>query len=150
MKAALTLACIPVLALCAVTAATAGGEASGGEHQIPEAPAEFLEMTNPIDYETVDEAFLKQVGKLYERKCSKCHGENGDGNGSKAEFFIIKPAAFSAPGYLAQRKDGQLFWIAMNGSEGTEMESVGPYSDVGLSEEKIWQLIAYIRRTFTR
>ena len=103
----------------------------------------------PINYEEVDEAFLKQTGKLYKRKCKKCHGENGDGKGSKAEFFIIKPAAFSTPGYLAKRKDGQLFWIMMNGSEGTEMEPVGPYSDVGLSEENLWQLIVYLRRTFT-
>ena len=145
MKAAITLASVPTLALCAVATATAGGE-----HQIPEAPTEYLEMINPIDYETVDEDFLKKIGKLYKRKCSKCHGENGDGQGSKAEFFIIKPAAFSSPGYLAGRKDGQLFWIAMNGSDGTEMEPVGPDSDVGLSEEKLWQLIAYIRRTFTR
>ena len=123
---------------------------AGEEHKIPDAPSEYLDMVNPINYEEVDEDFLKEVGKLYKRKCSKCHGEKGDGKGSKAEFFIIKPAAFSTPGYLAQRKDGQLFWITLNGSDGTEMEPVGPDSDVGLSEEKLWQLIAYIRRTFTR
>jgi mono/diheme cytochrome c family protein len=126
------------------------GASADEKHQIPDAPPEYLEMVNPINYEEVDEAFLKKTGKLYKRKCSKCHGEDGDGQGSKAEFFIIKPAAFSTPGYLDKRKDGQLFWIMMNGSEGTEMEPVGPYSDVGLSEERIWQLIAYVRRTFTR
>jgi len=145
MKAETTLALIPGLFLF-----SANGVTAEKEHQIPEAPAEYLEMVNPINYEEVDEKFLKEVGKLYKRKCSKCHGENGDGNGSKAEFFVIKPAAFSTPGYLAKRKDGQLFWIAMNGSEGTEMEPVGPDSDVGLSEEKLWQLIAYIRSRFTR
>jgi len=126
------------------------GTSADEKHQVPDAPPEYLEMVNPINYEEVDEAFIKKVGKRYKRKCSKCHGENGDGKGSKAEFFIIKPAAFSTPGYLENRKDGQLFWIMMNGSEGTEMEPVGPYSDVGLSEERMWQLIAYLRRTFTR
>jgi len=145
MKAANTLALIPGFFLFAADVVTAEEE-----HQIPEAPTEYLEMVNPVNYEEVDEDFLKEVGKLYKRKCSKCHGENGDGKGSKAEFFVIKPAAFSTPGYLAQRKDGQLFWITMNGSEGTEMEPVGPDSDVGLSEEKLWQLIAYIRSRFTR
>ena len=143
MKAALTL--ISGLALLAAT-----GISAGEEHQIPKAPAEYLEMVSPVNDDEVDEAFLKQVGKLYKRKCKKCHGEKGDGKGSKAEFFVIKPAAFSTPGYLEQRKDGQLFWIMMNGSEGTEMEPVGPYSDVGLSEEQLWQLIAYLRHTFTR
>jgi mono/diheme cytochrome c family protein len=145
MKAANTLLLIPGFVLFAVTLV-----AVGEEHQTPEAPTEYLDMVNPIDYEQVDEDFLKQVGKLYKRKCSKCHGEEGDGKGSKAEFFVIKPAAFSAPGFLAKKKDGQLFWITMNGSEGTEMEPVGPDSDVGLSEEKLWQLIAYIRSRFTK
>jgi len=139
------LAIISGLLLLAV-----GTVAAEETHQIPEAPSEYLAMVNPINYEAVDENFLKQAGKLYKRKCTKCHGAEGDGKGSKAEFFIIKPAAFSTPGYLEQRKDGQLFWIMMNGSEGTEMEPVGPYSDVGLSEEQLWQLIVYLRRTFTR
>ena len=123
--------------------------AVGEEHKIPTAPPEYLDRVNPVNYEEVDENFLKSVSKLYQRKCKKCHGEKGDGKGSKAELFIIKPAAFSTPGYLAQRKDGQLFWIMMNGSENTEMEPVGPYSDVGLSEEQLWNLIAYLRHTFT-
>lgn len=143
MASALTF--IPGLVLFAVTTV-----AAGEEHEIPEAPSGYLNMINPINTDEVDEDFLKEVGKLYKRKCSKCHGENGDGKGSKAEFFVIKPAAFSTPGYLARRKDGQLFWIMMNGSEGTEMEPVGPDSDVGLAEEKLWQLVAYIRSRFTR
>ena len=129
------------------TAATA---VAGGERRIPEAPPGYLDMVNPVNHNEVDESFLKKTGKLYKRKCSKCHGENGDGDGSKAEYFVIKPTAFNAPGYLAQRKDGQLFWIMMNGSEDTEMVSVGPDSDAGLSEEKIWQLIAYLRNRFSR
>jgi len=144
MKAVSVLAFILSLVLFTTTTVVAGEE-----HKLPTAPAEYLDMVSPVNYEELDENFFKQTGKLYKRKCKKCHGEKGDGKGSKAEFFIIKPAAFSTPGYLAQRKDGQLFWIMMNGSEGTEMEPVGPYSDVGLSEEQIWNLIAYLRRTFT-
>lgn len=145
MKTTSVLVCNLGLALFIFTSVVAGEV-----HTIPDAPQEYLSMENPIDYQEVDEDFLKETGKLYKRKCKKCHGVEGDGKGSKAEFFIIKPAAFSTPGYLANRKDGQLFWILMNGSEGTEMEPVGPYSDVGLSEEQLWQLIAYLRRTYTR
>ncbi len=144
LKAVIALVFVPGLFLF-----SGAGVAGGEEHRIPDAPAEYLEMVNPVDYKQVDEAFLKQAGRLYKRKCSKCHGEEGDGQGSKAEFFIIKPAAFSSPGYLAGRKDGQLFWIMMNGSDDTEMEPVGPDSDVGLSEEQLWQLIAYLRNRFT-
>ncbi|MDH5748117.1 MAG: c-type cytochrome [Rhodospirillales bacterium] len=107
-------------------------------------------MKNPIDAGQVDKTFLKKTARLYKRKCSNCHGENGDGKGSKAEFFQIKPAAFSKPGYLKQRKDGQLFWILKNGSPGTEMEAKGPGSRDNFSEEELWSLIVYIRSAFTR
>jgi len=144
MKTTSILVLMFCFALLSVTSVVAGEE-----HKTPTAPAEYLDMVSPVNDNEIDEDFLKQTGKLYKRKCKKCHGEKGDGKGSKAEFFIIKPAAFSAPGFLAGRKDGQLFWILMNGSEGTEMEPVGPYSDVGLPEEQLWNLIAYLRRTFT-
>ena len=67
-----------------------------------------------------------------------------------AELSEIKPAAFSKPGFLAGRKDGQLFWIIMHGSPDTEMEPRGPGTRENLSEREIWSLIAYIRHAFTR
>ncbi|MCK5878126.1 MAG: hypothetical protein KAG43_10860 [Candidatus Marithrix sp.] len=51
---------------------------------------------------------------------------------------------------MASRKDGQLFWIMQNGSEGTVMIPVGADSSAGLSEEKLWQLITYLRSNFTK
>jgi len=120
------------------------------EHQIPTAPQEYLDMESPIQESEIDEKFLKRVGRLYKRKCSKCHGSEGDGKGYHADTIEIKPAAFSTPDYMANRKDGQLFWIMKNGSEGTEMVPVGPGTDINLSEEQMWQLIAYIRKTFTK
>lgn len=119
-------------------------------HRIPDAPAEYLAMKNPIDGSQFDKKVLKKVARLYKRKCRQCHGEKGDGKGSKAEFFQIKPAAFSTPGYLKNRKDGQLFWILKYGSPDTEMEAKGLGSRDNLTDQEMWSLIAYIRRTFTR
>jgi len=119
------------------------------DHQTPVAPQEYLDMENPIDADDVDEDFLKAPGKLYKRKCKKCHGTEGDGQGSAADDIEIKPTAFNVPGYMDEKSDGQLFWITLAGSEGTEMEGFGPDSDAGLSEEKIWELVSYIRATFT-
>jgi|TARA_B100001964_G_C14014933_1_gene501122 mono/diheme cytochrome c family protein len=126
------------------------GMAGAEERRIPVAPADYLKMENPFDVDRADEGFLKKAGKLYKRKCKNCHGKDGDGKGSKAEFFEIKPAAFSDPGYLKGRKDGQLFWILMNGSEGTEMEPKGPGSRENFSKEELWSLIVYMRKKFTR
>ncbi len=146
LKMLFITAIIPIA--IAITVAVADGDA-GDMHKIPDAPPEYLDMVNPNDSSVVDERFLKKASKLYKLKCKKCHGIEGDGNGPNAESFEIKPAAFSKPGYLAQRKDGQLFWIMMYGSENTEMAPVGPDSDIGLSEQQLWQLIAYLRYRFT-
>ena len=120
------------------------------DHQIPVAPQEYLDMENPIDEDDVDDDFLKKVGRLYKSKCTKCHGAEGDGQGSAAEDITDpKPTALNVPGYMDGRKDGQLFWIVAYGSEGTEMNGFGPESDAGLSEEKVWQLVTYMRAKFT-
>ena len=141
--------CRSTFILCVATwAATSAWAAE--KHKIPTAPSEFLAKKNPIAAIEVDAKFMKKVARLYKRKCRSCHGVEGDGKGSKAEFFQIKPAAFSAPGYLKSRKDGQLFWIMMHGSKDTEMEAKGPGSRDNLSERELWSLIIYIRKTFTR
>ena len=124
--------------------------AAGEGRQIPTAPAEFLALVNPVGDDQIDDSFMKKMARMYKRKCKSCHGVDGDGKGSKAEFFEIKPAAFSAPGYLANRKDGQLFWILMNGSEGTEMIAKGPGTRDNMTELEIWSVIAYMRRVYTR
>jgi mono/diheme cytochrome c family protein len=119
------------------------------EHKTPVAPAEYLAMESPIDMDDVDAKFLKKVGRLYKSKCKKCHGTEGDGKGSAAGDMVLKPTDFTAAGYLEDRKDGQLFWITKDGSKGTEMKAFGPGTDVNLSEEEIWKLIAFIRTKFT-
>jgi len=119
-------------------------------HETPTAPADWLAKENIFSEDDVDKAFLKKAKKLYKRKCKKCHGPKGDGKGSAAADLEIKPPAFNAAGYMADRKDGQFFWILMNGSEGTDMEPYGPGTDVNLSEEQLWTLITYMRSAFTK
>ncbi len=119
-------------------------------HETPTAPADWLTKENVFSEDDIDKAFLKKAKKLYKRKCKKCHGPKGDGKGSAAADLEIKPPVFNAAGYMADRKDGQFFWILMNGSEGTDMESYGPGTDVNLSEEQLWSLITYMRSAFTK
>jgi mono/diheme cytochrome c family protein len=128
---------------------TATMSVSAAEHQTPVAPQEFLDMENPVDEDDIDDAFLKKVKKTYKRKCSKCHGASGDGEGSASEEIEIKPTAFNTAGYFDEKSDGQLFWIIEAGSEGTEMEGYGPESDAGYSEGKLWELVSYIRASFS-
>lgn len=145
MKSTITLF-LGLGAMFLVTSTALAAEA----HKTPVAPAEFLKMKNPVDADDVDKKFLKKVGRLYKSKCKKCHGTEGDGKGSAADDMVLKPTAFNAPGYLKSRKDGQLFWITRDGSKGTEMKAFGPGTDVNLSEEEIWKLIAFMREKFTQ
>ncbi|MBF0194130.1 MAG: cytochrome c [Magnetococcales bacterium] len=121
------------------------------KHKIPVAPPEYLAMKNifNISEKFKDKKFIKRSGRAYKRKCLKCHGVNGDGKGSRAVDFVIKPVAFAAPGYLNSRSDGQLYWIIENGSPGTEMPAHGFGSRANLNNEEIWQIITFLRYKYT-
>lgn len=125
----------------------AAGTVAAAEHQVPTAPKEYLEMKNPLK-ESKD--VLEKGEKVYEKKCKKCHGEKGDGKGSAAEGFKVAPTAFSVPGLLKGRADGQLFFIAEKGSPNTDMEGFGPGSETNLSKDDIWSVISYLRKKFTK
>ncbi len=139
---------IPVTILATTLFLTAS-VASEPTHVTPTAPADYLAKSNPFGSEDFDPAVTKKGGRLFKTKCRKCHGVEGDGQGPNAELLIIKPVAFAAQGYLAGRKDGQLYWIIENGSEGTDMIAHGPGSRINLNEEEIWKIVAYLRSAFT-
>ena len=144
MKIFSTLTTFALVALLTVPAMAANNVA-------PTAPAEFLAMENPYDPEDVDKKFLKKAKKIYKRKCKKCHGTEGDGQGSAAQDIKApKPTSFIEAGYMESRQDGQLFWITRDGSPDTEMGKFGPGSEVNLSEDEIWRVITYMRSAFTR
>lgn len=116
------------------------------DRQVPTAPQNYLDMKNPL---TESQAVVDRGASIY-RKCTKCHGSNGDGKGNSAGGLEIKPTAFSAPGYLKGRADGQLFFILEKGSPNTDMDPWGAGSDANLSKDDIWSVITYLRKNFTK
>jgi mono/diheme cytochrome c family protein len=123
------------------------GSAAAAEHKTPDAPQNYLAMKNPLKD---TKAVVESGAKIYEKKCKKCHGDNGDGKGSASGELTIKPASFSKPGYLKGRADGQLFFILEKGSPDTDMDDFGPGSATNLSKDELWSVVAYIRKTFTK
>ena len=117
--------------------------------KVATAPADYLAKTNPYSVDDMDE-IKKSAKKIYKRKCKKCHGKSGNGKGPGAEDMDPMPTAFNAAGYMAGKKDGQLFWIAEKGSKDTEMSAFGPGSETNLSEDDIWKVITYMRSQFTK
>lgn len=115
-----------------------------GDFKTPVAPQEVLKMPNPIP-PTAE--IVKEAPSVYESKCSKCHGEKGDGRGSATKGLDVKPRNYTNKSVMEKIPDGQLFWIIANGSD-PEATEMGPYKKK-LSEEQMWALVHYIR-TFTQ
>jgi mono/diheme cytochrome c family protein len=135
------------IAVVAAIGILAAGWAAAADHKTPVAPQSYAALKNPLK-ESKD--VLESGAKIYEKKCKKCHGDNGDGKGSASGDLETKPASFSKPGYLKTRADGQLFFIVEKGSPNTDMDDFGPGSAANLSKDDMWSVIAYIRKTFTK
>lgn len=143
--------CVLSLLLCGgLTLACVSQAADDRPYEIEEAPADYQAMENPILPEELTGEDLTRIGQLYATKCGeKCHGVNGDSKGKDTAKMPLKPVAFNKPGYLAGKKDGQLFWIIEKGSKDSEMKPFGENTEHNLSEDDIWELIHYIRIKFT-
>ena len=123
-----------LIAVIAGIGILAAGSVAAAEHKTPVAPKDYLAMKNPLK-ETKD--VVDSGAKIYEKKCKKCHGDKGDGKGSASDKLELKPASFSAPGYLKGRADGQLYFIAEKGSPDTDMDDFGPGSTANLSKDEL-------------
>jgi len=85
--------------------------------------------------------------RIFERRCAVCHGERGDGNGSKAEELFTRPRDFT-PGVYKFRStpsgslpmDEDIYTSISAGVRGTGML---PW--FGLSREEKWAVTYYIK-----
>jgi mono/diheme cytochrome c family protein len=99
------------------------------------APPEAKEQKNPVP---ANDASIAAGKSIYMDKCVNCHGEKGDGEGSEADMYDVKPADFADPS-VARETDGELFWKVTSGRKPM------PSFKGKLSEEERWQAIDFIR-----
>lgn len=99
------------------------------------APASADSNKSPIVFSP---QVIREGEKLYNMLCVTCHGQNGLGDGQPGRFKI-EPANFHSK-VVTDQKDGALFWKLSNGKGNM------PGYATALSEEKRWQLIAYVRQ----
>ena len=127
-------------------AATTGGEGPSGVCPQPRktarAPGKFRKMNNPLASAPAD---IKAGETLYQQTalplaCVNCHGAKGDGQGAMGTALNPPPRNFTCGETMNEISDGQLFWIIKKGSPGTGMMAFS-----GMPDNKIWQLISYIR-----
>jgi cbb3-type cytochrome oxidase cytochrome c subunit/cytochrome c553 len=92
---------------------------------------------------------LLSLGKaVYERRCSGCHGDKGNGQGPSAKFLDPKPRDFttglfkfrSTTGKDPLPTDADLYLTVSHGLWGTSMPSMKEISD-----QRRWAVIQYVK-----
>ena len=117
----------------ALTLSACGGKTAPAV-SFPPVPADYAGKTNPFGVDATTDGAVN-----YNSYCEACHGATGLGDGPAGPALDPKPA--NLPSVAAQVGDDYLFWRISEGVVGTSM--VG-WAGV-LTEEQIWQVIAYIR-----
>jgi mono/diheme cytochrome c family protein len=108
-------------------------------------PEEIASQTNHVTNLTPRD--IRYYEKQFKAKCARCHGLDGSGGGEDSSAQAVPPADFTDAGYMSTRSDGQLFYqILMGGGEQCAMPAFGPGSDHGWGENKIWYMVAFVRR----
>jgi len=101
----------------------------------------YRNLASPLynDAKSVPPHIIETGQKVYERVCSNCHGELGDGDGPTASFLPVKPRDFTNCKFQKKRADGELFYVIKFGS--WPMPPMIPL----ITEEEAWEVVAYIR-----
>ena len=97
-------------------------------------PAEYAGKTNPLGPEAAGEG-----DKVFQSNCSTCHGAQGNGDGPASGSLDPKPKNLAV--LQESAADDYLFWRISEGKPGTSMVA---WKGI-LSEEQIWQTVAFIR-----
>jgi mono/diheme cytochrome c family protein len=92
------------------------------------APSSSAQQKNPY---AGQQAAVAVGAKLYATSCAACHGPAGQGTGNIPA--VSKGPTQSAP-------DGEVFWFITTGSISNGMPAWG-----SLSEEKRWQIVAFLK-----
>jgi len=85
--------------------------------------------------------------QLYvEQECDACHGENGDGNGPKADELVddwdvpIRPGDLTRSYFAGGKQDQDIYRVFTTALNGTPMPA---FDD--LTDEQRWQLVDYVQ-----
>jgi mono/diheme cytochrome c family protein len=140
----MTLGLMSMLVLfLTTTTASAGG--SGHTHEEEgvhglEIPKKYQDKKNPF-WSDIDA--LVAGSKIYKENCAKCHGTNGKGDGPLAKSMSTKPFSFQDSKHMSQMNDGYLYWRTVEGGKHPPFRSKMPAYKNVLTEEEVWQVLAY-------
>ena len=122
-----------ILVLTAVLLTACGGGGTTDPNALAPVPADYAGKTNPLGADAAAAG-----AEVFKTNCESCHGPQGHGDGPAG--VALDPAPKDLADLQARAGDDYLFWRINTGKEGTSMV---PWQGI-LTEEQIWQLVAFI------
>ena len=105
----------------------------------PSPPPEYAGKANPL----AEAGGAADQGKqLYASNCASCHGAEAMGDGPASESLNPKPKSLATE--MKKLSDDYLFWRISEGGAFSPFSSAMPAWKKILSEDEIWQIIAYL------
>ena len=111
-----------------------GGGGSGKGWTIPAGAAQ---EPNPI---AASPDILTKGKTLFEKKCQRCHGKEGKGDGPDADSDM-PPEDLTDGSRAGRNPDGVMFYKVWNGRKSPKM----PSFKTELSKEEVWTVIHYAK-----
>jgi len=124
-----------VYVLAMLFAATGQAQQSKGGWTLPPNAAD---EKNPL---TPDAATLAAGKQVYSKKCERCHGPGGLGDGKDADPDAQQDMDLTVARRAARNPDGVVFYKVFNGRAKPKM----PAQKDELSKEQIWQVVTYVQ-----
>ena len=121
-----------VATVSAHSAPAQGGRGNGGWNL----PANAQTEKNPL---TVNDAVLAGGKTLYEKKCQRCHGKTGKGDGPDAEAKNQGDMDLTVASRAARNPDGVVFYKIWVGRQSPKM----PPMSEEMTKEQVWAVVAY-------
>lgn len=105
----------------------------------PSTPPEYAGRVNPLAEAT---GAVDQGKQSYAANCASCHGAEAMGDGPASESLNPKPKPLATE--MKSLSDDYLFWRISEGGAFSPFSSAMPAWKKILSEDEIWQIIAYL------
>jgi len=83
--------------------------------------------------------------KEFIRFCSKCHGNEGKGDGPQADALTTKPRDFTDCARMKAITDDTIFTAIKEGGESVHLSKDMPAWKEGMDDDEIHDLVAYVR-----
>jgi mono/diheme cytochrome c family protein len=101
-------------------------------------PAGASQEPNPL---TSSPEVLAKGKELFEKRCQKCHGKTGKGDGPDADADE-PPEDLTDASRAGRNPDGVMFYKVWNGRKSPKMPA---FKSEGLSKEEVWTVVTYAK-----